>query len=116
MRHRTLEGFAPANAGAEDKSSAAKAAPRPPDPSAPPDVEPGSRIFNGTCIHCHGPAGAGTPQARPLNISGVYGDTPAQIAEVVRNGITGTAMPPFKGALKDDEITAVARYVAWLRR
>jgi mono/diheme cytochrome c family protein len=116
MRHRSLEGFTAARAAAEEKAPASAVTLGPADPAAPPEAQQGSRIFNGICIHCHGKAGAGTPQARPLNLSGVYGDTPEQIADVVRNGIEGTAMQPFKGALKEDQIMAVSRYVAWLRR
>jgi mono/diheme cytochrome c family protein len=115
-QHHTLEGFSPAKAAAEEKAAPSPPTLGPPDPAAPADVQPGSRVFNGICVHCHGPAGKGTPQARPLNISGVYGDTPEQIAQVVRDGISGTAMQPFKNALKEEDISAVAKYVAWLRR
>ena len=115
-RHHTLEGYTPAKATAEEKGSAGSPPLGPPDTTAPADLQAGSRIFNGVCVHCHGPGGKGTPQARPLNLSGMYGDTPEQIAQVIRDGISGTPMQPFKGALKGSDITAVAKYVAWLRR
>lgn len=116
MRHRTLEGFTPAKAAAEEKDGQGSVPLGPVDPDAPADLQPASRTFNGICIHCHGTEGAGTPQARPLNVSGTYGDTPEQIAEVIRTGIQGTAMQPFTGTLTEEQITAVAKYVAWLRR
>jgi mono/diheme cytochrome c family protein len=116
MRHRTLDGFTPAKAAAEERDGPGSVPLGPADTQAPVELQPGSRVFNGICVHCHGAGGAGTPQARPLNVSGVYGDTPEQIAEVIRTGIQGTAMQPFKGALTDEQISGVAKYVAWLRR
>jgi cytochrome c oxidase cbb3-type subunit III len=80
-------------------------------------IAAGRDVFNRVCVSCHGKEGAGTPMARPLNQrGGTYGDTPEQIADVVRNGIKGTQMRSFKGDLKEQQIKAVAAYIASLRK
>lgn len=87
------------------------------DKQADKQIAAGRAVFNRACVTCHGKEGAGTPMARPLDQrGGTYGDSPEQIADVVRNGIKGTQMRAFKGNLKDGQIRAVAAYVASLRK
>lgn len=138
MRHRTLDGFSPEKAAAEERRDtqarppADKPAERPQEAAQKPAaaepsrraqasatstaLETGTKVFERACQVCHGTRGTGTRMARPLDQSGFYADTVEQIAEIVRDGISGTTMQPFKGRLTEDEILAVAQYVDSLRK
>lgn len=55
----------------------------------------GVSLYGEQCVGCHGPSGAGGPDApalvgRPL----AHGDTPWAIYRTLRYGVAGTAMPP----------------------
>jgi alcohol dehydrogenase (cytochrome c) len=61
----------------------------------------GQRIFDGTCQTCHGAAGVGDAgRGGPaLNTTGLkHGDGDADLFRTIRQGVSGTQMPPFKGA------------------
>jgi alcohol dehydrogenase (cytochrome c) len=79
------------------------------------DTEPGdgqaasgAQLFRDNCESCHGTEGAGGHVGPNLQTSPVA-ENLSRVEQQVRNG--GGAMPPFSGALSDDEINAVARYV-----
>src|SRR2546428_8294059 len=72
----------------------------------------GEKIFAQSCSvgYCHGVAGAAGrgPRLRGGSFSKDY------LLSVTRDGIPSSAMPAWKGRLKDDEIRGVVEYVASL--
>src|SRR5271165_3211246 len=72
----------------------------------------GEKIFNQTCAtgYCHGSKGApgGAPRLAARGFDRAYIDT------TIARGIPGTAMPAFGNAMKRNDLTAVAAYVAAL--
>ena len=100
LEHRTLDGYKPAAAAAR--------------PSKPVS-DPGLAIYDRACVVCHGPAGKGTALAAPLTAERKHARTEAEAMAVITDGIEGTAMAAFKGALSEEEIRDVARYVMSLR-
>jgi mono/diheme cytochrome c family protein len=75
-------------------------------------VARGEQIFAQSCSvgYCHGVAGAAGrgPRLRGRTFSKDY------LYGVTRDGIPSSAMPAWKGRLKDDDIRAVVEYVASL--
>ena len=80
----------------------------------------GARVFDNRCSPCHGAEGRGDGELadvleiRPRNYhteSFKWGNAPSKIATTVASGRSGI-MPPFKVALSEEEIWAVA-YVVW---
>ncbi len=80
----------------------------------------GHKIYQDSCIGCHGPIGDGMGPAQPyiypppLNFTilkgrGVSGGI---LYYQLMNGITGTAMPYFKRELESQKIWEVGNYVA----
>ncbi len=69
----------------------------------------GEAIFKDNCGSCHMLEAAGTSGSVGPNLDDVQ-PAEARVEEQVRNG--GGAMPAFEGELSDDEIRAVAEYVA----
>ena len=98
LKHRTLDGYKP---GAEQESSSAQ-------PAGP---ARGDAIFARTCAPCHGAHGEGAPLGKPLVGGNRKYTTPAQVEDVVRHGITGTAMAPFGTVFTDAEIEDVVQHV-----
>jgi mono/diheme cytochrome c family protein len=79
---------------------------------APAVIARGEKIFAQSCSvgYCHGVAGAAGrgPRLRGRSFPKDY------LLTVTRDGIPSSAMPAWKGRLKDDEIGAVVEYVASL--
>lgn len=82
-------------------------------------VEQGQELFAVPCAACHGPGGAGTPAAPPLNDSqwlNVSGAFP-EIVTVINEGVPqpreySGGMPPKGGGSFDDaQVRALAAYV-----
>ena len=79
----------------------------------------GPQVFANACAMCHGPKGK-PPEAmvarlgvRDLTSAELRARvTPELVAGQVRNGSKNKLMPSFAGALSDDQIKAVAAYVA----
>ncbi len=82
----------------------------------------GQRLFGENCAVCHGPDGAGIPTLTPSlqTSAAVQGFTPAELAALIRKGITpddplnqlGGTMPPFGNAmLTDSELQAIVAYL-----
>jgi mono/diheme cytochrome c family protein len=69
----------------------------------------GRDIFVTNCGACHTLSDAGTSGTTGPALDG-SGRSEAEIETQVREG--GGAMPPFEGQLSDEEISAVAEYVA----
>ncbi len=74
-----------------------------------PAAPDGKSVFAGTCGSCHTLSAAGTSGSVGPNLDGTSRDA-AAIEGIVRDG-TGT-MPSFGDKLSDDEIRAVAAFVA----
>ncbi|MFB3890609.1 MAG: cbb3-type cytochrome c oxidase subunit II [Phycisphaerae bacterium] len=103
-----------------------------PYPATDADVGRGHEVYQEFCIHCHGPVGDGQGQAArwldppPLNFTTLKRNLPQAKAPdgrtysyvggifyyQVMNGITGTAMPYFKGELESARIWDVSNYLA----
>src|SRR3954468_2981310 len=77
------------------------------------DLPTGEAIFNSNCAFCHGTDGSG---GCGPNLRGSLrtGNSDADIAKVISNGIPGTAMPKF--GLEDDELKSIVMYVQSLRK
>jgi cytochrome c551 len=82
-------------------------APKPPAGAVSLD---GAAIFAQSCSGCHGDKGVGGKRAPILAGKKLV---EAETVTIVSNG-KGKRMPPFKGRLSDDQIKAVAKYVATL--
>jgi cytochrome c oxidase cbb3-type subunit 2 len=91
-----------------------------PYPTTEAGLARGKRIYQSYCIGCHGPVGDGMGEAEPflypppLNFTilrdrGISGGI---LYYQIMNGITGTAMPYFKGELESAKIWDVGNYVA----
>jgi mono/diheme cytochrome c family protein len=83
------------------------------------DESPGATLYRGSCIMCHGEAGAGTQLGPPL---AGPGRTAEQVAAVVREGVPTpqaypVPMPPRgNGSFDDEQIRTVSEYVTTLGR
>lgn len=86
---------------------------RPPQvPATPASIARGQELYAKNCAQCHGATGAGdgpaaiTMNPRPANLQYhmAQGHTNADLSEWIANGISGTAMPAFKGTLSEEEI------------
>jgi len=79
----------------------------------------GAQIFQSVCAACHGPTGK--PNDAMIARLGVRDltapdlrqkITPELVARQIRDGSKNKLMPAFAGALNDDQIDAVAHFVA----
>ena len=91
-----------------------------PYPTTAAGLTRGKRIYESFCIGCHGPVGDGMGPAEaflappPLNFTILKGRSISGgiLYYQIMNGITGTAMPYFKGELESEKIWDVGNYVA----
>lgn len=100
--------------------------PPPPEVARDPLLVLGREQFLRRCASCHGLNGHGNgPLARnlmgppPGNLSDAnwkYGDQPAQVLNVLRNGAPNSAMPAWKDSLTKEQLRAVAAYVYYLAK
>jgi mono/diheme cytochrome c family protein len=99
--------FGPAD-GEEEEEPAAEETPAATEPPAP--AADGSAVFSSAgCGGCHTLAAAGSNGAVGPNLDQARPDA-ARVEAIVRSG--SGAMPAFEGQLSDDEIKAVAAFVA----
>jgi high-affinity iron transporter len=99
--------------GAADEGAAAG------DEAPSGDTALGAQVFEANCATCHGPngqgdgpAGAGLqpPPATFTDAEWKYGGDLASVKRTIENGVPGTSMIAWKGALTDAEIDAVAQH------
>ena len=65
------------------------------EPVVPPaDVEDGQRLYLGACTNCHGPDGNAVPGVDLGHGKFRRASSDAELADIIRRGIPGTAMPP----------------------
>src|SRR6185436_11327716 len=71
----------------------------------------GKRLFDGTCIVCHGAAGTGTERAPALDTGRFkHGEEDFDVFQTIQKGVAGTQMPPFS-SLRAEEIWQLVSYV-----
>ncbi len=96
-----------------------------PVPHSAAAVAQGAQIFQAQCATCHGPKGQGDGPAglrlspRPANLSEVVKSAHAKdghLMWVISEGgrMPGSAMPPFKGTLKEEERWRLVHYLRTL--
>ena len=82
-----------------------------PSAQAPTPAETAA-LYKAKCAACH--LANGASKTASMNFTDnvwQHGSSSKEIAEVIRNGVKGTAMMPFKGKLSDDQVVALAKYV-----
>jgi len=98
-----------------------------PAPTARPDFRAGQALFSELCAMCHGPKGEGDGwlgvklTVRPPNfhlgswkhLRNDDPERPLQVSRIIKYGLPGTSMPGHE-YLSDDEVVALAAYVAQL--
>jgi mono/diheme cytochrome c family protein len=85
-----------------------------PRPSAqtPPAPADTAALYKSKCAPCHLATGdAKTPAMNFADGVWHHGSSVKEVADVIRNGVKGTAMLPFKSKLTDDQVAALAKYV-----
>lgn len=68
------------------------------------------RMVRQDCGSCHGLTLKGG-LGRPITPQALAGRDPQGLAAIVLDGIPGTAMPPWRPLLSDDEANWIARYL-----
>ena len=76
----------------------------------PLDAEDGQRLYLNSCTNCHGPEGTAVPGVDLGHGQFRRASSDAELIEIIRRGIPGTAMPP--GNYSN---TAATQIVAYLR-
>jgi len=77
-------------------------------------ADEGAELFKGKCAMCHGPEGKGFPSVKTPDFTDPKWQASikdSQITATIKNGKKGTAMPPFEGKLKDDEIKELVTFI-----
>ena len=80
-----------------------------PRPSSTADVEDGQRLFVGSCANCHGPDGDAVPGVELAHGRFRRASSDAELVEIIRRGIPGTAMPP--GNYANTQATQIVAYL-----
>jgi putative heme-binding domain-containing protein len=80
-------------------------------------IAEGERLYNETCTSCHGKDGAGGELGPPVAAQNrrYLRRSDDEIFDAIKNGITGTQMPPFSGQFNDDQIWRITAYIHGLR-
>jgi len=103
-----------AQRGGGPPAAGAKAHPAIGSPEA---IADGEKLYNETCTSCHGKDGTGGELGPPVASQNrrYLRRTDAEIFDTVKNGITGTQMPPYAGQFTDDQIWRITAYIRGLR-
>ncbi|NOT62985.1 MAG: PQQ-dependent dehydrogenase, methanol/ethanol family [Acidobacteria bacterium] len=80
----------------------------------PAAVTAGAKLFEQTCLVCHGGEARGSERGPALNVLLKRGNLDGEIALIIRNGIPSTSMPGFKG-LSRDQVWQLVSYIRSLR-
>ena len=93
------------------------AAPANPAIGNPQAIAEGEKLYNETCTSCHGKDGTGGELGPPVAAQNrrYLRRTHQEIFDTIKNGITGTQMPPYQGQFTDDQVCQVTAYLAGLR-
>lgn len=69
-------------------------------------------LYKKHCVICHGATGTSPlPNAAFADGVWVHGSTVKEVSAVIKEGVKGTVMQPFRAKLSDAEIAALARHV-----
>jgi len=98
--------------------AADQAAPAPPKPAmTPDDLARGKALFTGTCgAYCHqanpaaGP-GQGADAPFLFGCEFKHGGSDEALFQTISQGVPGTRMVPFAGAIPDDDIRRIVAYL-----
>jgi len=79
----------------------------------------GSEVYAASCVACHGDTGLGDgPAAKALDPppANLHEDhvqvlTDGAMFSIIHNGVEGTGMPAFEGAIEEDDIWNVVNYI-----
>lgn len=80
-------------------------------------IAEGEKLYNETCTSCHGKDGTGGELGPPVASQNrrYLRRSDAEIFDTVKNGITGTQMPPYAGQFTDDQVWRITAYIRGLR-
>ena len=83
----------------------------------PAAIAEGEKLYNETCTACHGKDGTGGELGPPVAAQNrrYLRRTDQEIFDTIKNGITGTQMPPYSGQITDDNIWRITAYIRGLR-
>ena len=94
---------------------------RNPFPPEPQSLEAGQGVYVGNCLSCHGvtgkgngPASAGLAPPPADLIVHVPLHSERELFQIIRDGVSGTAMAPQGGDLSDEEIWHTINYIRTL--
>ncbi|MFZ0961751.1 MAG: cytochrome c [Terriglobia bacterium] len=79
----------------------------------------GAELFKQKCAMCHGMDGKGFPALKTPDFTSPKVQaslTDKEIAETIKNGKKGTAMPPFADSLNDEQIHSLVTYIRSLKK
>jgi len=84
-------------------------------PTSPADLERGEKLYKGSCLFCHGPAGEGGKGANLARAKLTRAANDEELVKIIEQGIPGTEMP---GAwhLTRKEATQVAAFMRTFAR
>ena len=79
----------------------------------------GSEVYAANCVACHGDTGLGdgvaakslNPPPANLHDDHVQILTDGAMFAIIHNGVEGTGMPAFEGAIEEDDIWNVVNYI-----
>lgn len=98
--------------------SVARQAAAEPAPAASTDLKAGFRLYNETCVYCHGGPGKdpvdfgkGLNPEPPFLPDTAAGWTTAELYWIVKNGVRMTGMPSFADTHSDADLRAVVAFV-----
>jgi cytochrome c oxidase cbb3-type subunit 3 len=84
----------------------------------------GREVFLARCVSCHGTSGrgdgpiakglSGPPPGDLTDDDWKHGDQPAQVLQIVSQGVKETTMPGWRGTLSEEEVRDVSAYVYYL--
>lgn len=83
------------------------------------DIEKGKTIYEQHCVACHGASGKGDgpmgqvlhPPATDFTSAQHKKKTDAELLGIIQNGVSGTAMSPWKNSLSKQDIQDVLAYI-----
>jgi len=80
-------------------------------------IAEGEKLYNETCTACHGKDGKGGELGPPVASQNrrYLRRTDDELFDALKNGISGTQMPPFSGQFNDDQVWRITAYIRGLR-
>lgn len=80
-------------------------------------IADGERLYNEACTACHGKDGTGGELGPPVAAQNrrYLRRTDPDIFDAIKNGITGTQMPPYATQFTDEQIWHITAYIHGLR-